>query len=399
MNKSLILVLTAFVPLAAADEVKLKDGTVYKNCTVEVETPESVSLLVPVSGGIKDSVTVKRDLIESIRKATPDELEAARIGKMYAKPETMNAGDLEKALADLDKTIDAAVKARARVVVLLEEKKLTEEAQAAQNAREEAEVTVRTKYDHEANKLLKRFKSLAVRNPYQAMAVYDRLRDGYPGSAALADAYPDAARISGQLNRKLEVMIAAKEKSLEKEREALRKEEEKRRGNPKLTREQHQVLMDAFRKRQTAIRERENQLTEVYRALRKKVKERGDRWFEPTAGSLEAMRDLKLVAATDAERLKKQDPENGAGSAALEKAWNLCDEKKFDEAMEVLTELRTAQVPREYYEELTETVRVGLREQRARERAERAEAARKAREDRDKKRQEEREAAAKAKKK
>ena len=41
MNKSLILVLTAFVPLAAADEVKLKDGTVYKNCTVEVETPGS----------------------------------------------------------------------------------------------------------------------------------------------------------------------------------------------------------------------------------------------------------------------------------------------------------------------------------------------------------------------
>lgn len=64
--------------------------------------------------------------------------------------------------------------------------------------------------------------------------------------------------------------------------------------------------MDAFQKRQTAIRERENQLTEVYRALRKKVKERGDRWFEPTAGSLEAMRDLKLVAATDAERLKNR---------------------------------------------------------------------------------------------
>ena len=83
----------------------------------------------------------------------------------------------------------------------------------------------------------------------------------------------------------------------------------------------------------------------------------------------------------------------------LEEATRLKVEKKFDEAMEVLTELRTAQVPREYYEELTETVRVGLREQRARERAERAEAARKAREDRDKKRQEEREAAAKAKKK
>lgn len=66
--------------------------------------------------------------------------------------------------------------------------------------------------------------------------------------------------------------------------------------------------------------------------------------------------------------------------------------------MEALTEVRTAQVPREYYEELTETVRAGLQEQRARERAERAEAARKAREDRDKKRQEERAAAAKARK-
>lgn len=408
MNKSLMLALAALVPLAAADEVKLKDGTIYKDCTVEVETPESVSLLVPVAGGIKDSLTIKRELIESIKKATPDELEAAKIAKTYAKPEAMNARELESAVADLDKVIkknpqglahDAAVKARARVVVLLEEKKLVEGAQAAQEAKDEAEVTVRTKYDHEAGKLLKRFKALAARNPYQAMAVYDRMRDGYPGSAALADAYPDAVRISGQLNRRLEVMIAAKEKSLEKERETLRKEEEKRRGDPKLTKEQRQLLMEAFQKKQTAIRERENQLTEVYRAYHKKVKERGDRWYEPTAGSLEAMRDVKLVANTDAERLKNQEPEKGAGSAALEKAWTLCDEKKFDEAMEALADVRTAQVPREYYEELTETVRVGLQEQRARERAERAEAARKAREDRDKKRQEERAAAAKAKKK
>lgn len=76
----------------------------------------------------------------------------------------------------------------------------------------------------------------------------------------------------------------------------------------------------------------------------------------------------------------------------------MCDEKKFGEAEEILADIRSAQVPREYYEELRETVRVGLQEQRARERAERAEAARKIREDRDKKRQQEREAA-KAKKK
>lgn len=408
MNKSLILALAALVPLSAADEVKLKDGTVYKDCTVEVETPESVSILVPVAGGIKDSLTIKRELIDSIKKASPDELAAAKINKTYAKPESMKLKELESSLEDLDEVIeknpqglahDAAVKARAKVVVLIEEKKVEEEEKAVREAREEASVTVRTKYDHEANKLLKHFKALnTARKPYQAMAVYDRLREGYPGSAALADAYPDAARIAAQLNRKLEVTIAAKEKALEKERLALSKEEESRRSNAKLTQEQRQKMLEIYQKKQVALRERENQLTEVHRVRRNKAKERGDRWFEPTAGSLEAMRDIKLVAATDADRLKNQEPEDGAGSAALEKAWKLCDEKKFEEALDALADVRSAQVPKEYYEELTETVRVGLQEQRARERAERAEAARKAREDRDKKRREERAAASKKKK-
>lgn len=403
MNKSLVLALTALIPLTAADEVKLKDGTVYKDCTVEVETPESVSILIPVSGGIKDSLAIKRELIDSIKKATPDELEAARINKTYANPEAMKAKELESSLTELAGIIkknpqglahDAAVKARARMLVLLEEKKLVDGAQAAQEAREEEEVTVRNKYDHEAGKLLKKFKALAVRKPYLAMAVYDRMRDDYPGSSALADAYPDAVRVAAQLKRRLDVMIAAKEKALETERLALSKEEESRRGNARMTSEQRNILMKNFQKKQIAIRERENQLTEVHRVHRKKVRERGDRWFEPTAGSLDAMREVQQVAATDAERLKNQNPEAGEGSAALEKAWNLCDEKKFDEAEKTLTDIRSARVPRDYYEELTETVRTGLQEQRARERAERAEAARKAREERDKKRQEERAAAA-----
>ena len=70
MNKSLLLVLSALVPLSVADEVKLKDGTVYKDCTVEVETPESISVMVVVSGGIKESKTIKRELIETITKAS-----------------------------------------------------------------------------------------------------------------------------------------------------------------------------------------------------------------------------------------------------------------------------------------------------------------------------------------
>ena len=49
MNKSLLLVLSALVPLSVADEVKLKDGTVYKDCTVEVETPESISVMAALA--------------------------------------------------------------------------------------------------------------------------------------------------------------------------------------------------------------------------------------------------------------------------------------------------------------------------------------------------------------
>lgn len=71
----------------------------------------------------------------------------------------MSAKELEAAQKELDAVIkknpqgevhDAAVKARATIVVLLEEKKLVEEAKAVQEAKEAAEVTVRTKYDHEA---------------------------------------------------------------------------------------------------------------------------------------------------------------------------------------------------------------------------------------------------------
>lgn len=394
MNKSLILALTALVPFASADEVKLKDGTVHKNCTVDVETAETVTILVPVEGGIKDSLTLKRELIESITKASPDELEAAKINKNYGKVDAMSLPELEKSIEELDRVIkknpqglthDAAVKAKARVTVLLEEKKLVAASKEAEAAKEEEAVTVRTKYDYESGKLLKRFKALvAAGKPYQSMVVYDRMKTNYPGSAALVDAYPDAVRISAQLDRKLNVLIAAKEKALEKERLRLSKEEETRRADTRLTQEQRSVLLDGYQKKQQALRERENQLTEVHRAHRKKVNERGDRWFEPTAGSVDAMRDLKLVSAVDAERLKEQEPENGAGSAALAKAWTLCDEKKFDQAEQMLTEIRNARVPSEYYEELTETVRTGYREQRTREREERAAAAKKKRDDRDK---------------
>lgn len=105
MNKSLLLALSALVPFSMADEVKLKDGTVYKDCTVEVETPESISVMVVVSGGIKESKTIKRELIETITKASPAELAAAKIDKNYAKPEIMSAKELEAAQKELDAVI------------------------------------------------------------------------------------------------------------------------------------------------------------------------------------------------------------------------------------------------------------------------------------------------------
>ncbi len=394
MNKSLIFALSTLAPLVMADEITLKDGTVHKDCKIEFETPESVTAQVKVSGNIRESMTFKREQIASITKQSPDELAAAKLKKRYVNVESMPAAELENVVADMDSTIkknpkglahDAAVEIKTKATARIEALKAKAAAEAEAAAKEEESITERTRFDHEAGKLLKQFKAAKASKPFKAMAIYDRLRDDYPGSDALKQAYPDALKLAQDLDKKLEEKIKAREKAKQKERAAIAKEEADRRANAKHTREQQDAQRAFTNKKKDAITARESRLRKECDERRKEARQRGDSWYEPVGGSVESMRDVKRVSEAAVERLKNQQPEAGEGSAALAKAWQLCDEKKFDEAKDVLRDVRTARIDSEYYEELQETIRVGAQEQAAKEREARAAAARKAREGRDKK--------------
>ncbi len=388
MNKALIVAMASLVPLAVADEIKLKDGKVYSDCRIDAETPEFVSVQVKVAGGIWENITIKRELIASIEKDSPDEIGAAKLKRNYANVDTLSQASLENVVKDMDAVIkknpkglmhDAATDIKGKAVARLDKLKAEAAAIAEAEAKEAAAVTIRTQYDYEANKLLKKFKALKGSKPFDAMAVYVRLKEGYPGTKALKDAQADALKLVEDLDKKLNSRIAAKEKFLKQERAALAKEEEQRRANPDLTREQLKELRDVFRKKQDAVRDRETKLSEEHRDRRVAAREKGDRWFEPVSGCLDSMREIKRLTSSELERMKGDEPETGAGSEALAKAWALCDEEKFEEAWEVYDEVRAAQVPREYRQELETLIREGVRKQKAAAREKAKEEARKKR--------------------
>ncbi len=388
MNKALIVAMASLIPLAVADEIKLKDGKVYSGCRIDAETPEFVSVQVKVAGGIWENITIKRELIASIEKDSPDEVGAVKLKRNYANVDTLPQASLENVVKDMDAVIkknpkglmhDVATDIKSKAVARLDKLKAEAAAIAEAEAKEAAAVTIRTQYDYEANKLLKKFNALKAAKPFEAMAAYDRLKDGYPGTKALKDAQADALKLVEDLDKKLGARIAAKEKFLKQERAALAKEEEQRRANPNLTREQLKELRDSFRKKQDAVRDRETKLTEEHRDRRVAAREKGDKWFEPVSGCIDSMRELRRLTSSALEQLKGEEPETGAGSEALAKAWTLCDEEKFEEAWEVFAEVRAAQVPREYRQELETVIREGVRKQKAEAREKAKEEARKKR--------------------
>lgn len=384
MKKSILLACSLLVPMTLADEVKMKDGTLYKGCTIEIEDVDTISILVPISGGIKDSVTLKRGDIEYIKKLTAEEILCNKLQKNYATPGNMSIAQLEAGVKEMDSLLKKHPKDKATDVIsaikttlstTLAEKKVVLEQKEKELAAEEAAVTDRTRYDHEAKKLARRFKARAKTSTYQALAVYDKLRADYPGTEALAEIEPTAKKMILSLNSQLANMIVKKEKSLQKERDLLSKEEAAIRANRKLTVEQRRELQAKWRTKMTALRERESDLTAQHRALRKKVREKGDYWYEPIAESLDSLRELKSYAAREADRVKvplaDDAPKPGAATKAMAEAWKLCDEKKFSEAMDQITVLRLVRVPREYFSGLEEAIRTGAKEQLIKEREER----------------------------
>ncbi len=398
MKRSLILAMAMVTPCIFADEVKMKDGTVYKDCTIDSETDTEYHLLVPVSKSIKDSVTVLKENVESVVKSTLEELAIEKLNKKYKDIDTLDSKGLEEALKDLEKTVAATPKegktaeiyktafalqkkVKAKLDAIGDKEKAAAEAKEA----ELAKVNVRNKYDFEANRLLERMKKLNVDGKQVfMMEIYDRLRDEYPGTEAVAQGYVMVKKVLPPLNDSLKKQIATLEKKLEKERTAIQTENDARRANGKLTPEQREALQEQSTKKMRAISDRETKLRDEYRAIRDKLREKQYRWFNPPAGCLDAMKDLQRLADTEVKRIKQPmneaEPYAGEATKAMALAWELADAGKFDEAREQVQILKEARVPGEYYEELDGIVYEGQQDLRVKEREERAAAAAKERE-------------------
>lgn len=90
------LAFAAALPVAVADTIKLKNGTVLEGSILS-ESADSVEIEIQVTKGIKDLKVVKKADIAEMKKASADEKEAAElIAKLKETPDGLTAAEYEK---------------------------------------------------------------------------------------------------------------------------------------------------------------------------------------------------------------------------------------------------------------------------------------------------------------
>ena len=98
---SLAITLAAGLAGAFADTIKLKDGTVLEG-TITNETKDTVEIEVQFTATIKEPKTVKKTDIAEMKKAAPDEKEAAELmAKLKDTPDGLTAAEYEKRIKTL----------------------------------------------------------------------------------------------------------------------------------------------------------------------------------------------------------------------------------------------------------------------------------------------------------
>ncbi len=386
MKRFVLPTLLFATPLVFADEIHMVDGTVYKDCTIDFETPKEVSFVVPISKSIKDTKTVARDQIKEIIKSTPDEVEIAKLERRYDDIASMTPEELKEGKEALDKFVEKYPKSKKLAIAQALQTKLgdtvkkndeeTAKAAAEAKANEPSEEEMkRFRFDIEANRLLDTMKAhVKAQDPYSAMQVFDTLKQKYSGSKAFVEAYPVAGQIAKQVQANLTKMIkdAEDRKSADDKKE--REQDSKARS---LTTEQK----EAYQKKKSIKRAKDAENRKKYQEFSSKLREKRIRWYKPVPGYLPALEDLQRVAASDAEVLavKLEDAMSEAGKAtdAFKAAWENVDAKKFTEASEQLAIIRGTRVDKEYIEELDEVIVAGKQKERDDARAAREEEAKK----------------------
>ncbi len=378
--KHLILpTLLAVAPLVLADEIHMLDGTVYKNCTIEVETDQKVTFIVPITKSIKDSKTVNRDQILKIVKSTPDEVEFNKLANKYDEKALadMSLDDLKTGKEKIEKLLKTYPKSNKKAdIEKLQAKvadQLKKQEDAAAKAAAEAEANKPTeeemrrfRYDIEADDLLNKMNSYVKANdPFMAMRTFDTLKKNYSGSKAYANAYPLAQKLTTQLKAHLTKRLEIAKK---KEKD---KEEKNRLALSQARKIKDAEQREAYEKKRRNEAAQEQQLRTQYREATQKLREKQIRWFEPI-DYVPALEDLLQVATTDAETLSNPIAQDaGKATEAFKKAWALIDEKKYDEASNELSIIRSVRMDKAYFEELSNAIVEGKqkeREERAKER-------------------------------
>lgn len=391
MKFRLLSTLLLLTPFAMSDEIQMLDGKVYKNCSIEQESATSISFMVNISKGIKDAVTVQKDKVKLVIRSTPDEKAFAKLAETYGTPSSSdnkltwaNEGikACEGLLAKYPKT-----KLKPDVDKLTEGLKAIAKEEMDRLAKEEAErkaaeptpeELMKGRYDIEANKLLEAMKSKAKQaNAVGAMQAYDSLNKNYKFSQAFVEGTDLAEKLLPQLNTNLDKMIvAAKAKDEEENKKQEQERKEERKLLSKMTEEQKAEV----KARNEARREAQKAKREQYREFQNKLREKKMRWFNPDAGFVDSLEDLKKVVEDDLRDVKQEladrkagQTESGKATPAFKKAWELVDAGKFEEAREEVSIIRSCRVKPEYWNELQTKITDGIAAAKEAERVKRQE--------------------------
>lgn len=377
MKSPLLSTLLLLAPFAMSDEIQMLDGKVYKNCTIEVETDASISFMVPVSKGIKDSMTVQKDQVKLVVRSTPDEKAFAKLEETY---ENAPGGDQldwaekgvkayegfaakypqSKLKSDVEKKLEAL-----KAIVQKEKDRIAQEEAEKKAAEPTPEELMKGRYDIEANKLLESMTSKAKQaNAIGAMQAYDSLRKNYPASQAYVEGTDMVSKLLPQLGTNLDKMLASAKAKKEAEE---KKQEEERKLERKLLSQMTPEQKEELKKRQEEKRNAAKAKREQYRDFVTKLREKKVRWFNPDPNYVDSLEDLKRTLEEDLRDIKQEladrqagNSEAGLATPAFKKAWELVDAGKFEEAREELSVIRSSRVKQEYWSELQTKIMDGI---------------------------------------
>lgn len=192
----------ALVPVGRADTVTLKSGEKIEGKVVQ-ETDQEVTIEYHVSASITDSRTIPKAEIESVAKATPDELLFQSLQALKPGPNSFPADYYPKAVKSLQDFLTQYPKSphadeiARQLAAFADEKSKVDGGEIKIATRWlRKEEAMRERYQITAQLLYAQMEDAARRSDLAtAMNTFDQIEKGYPGSRSMPDAVELARKI------------------------------------------------------------------------------------------------------------------------------------------------------------------------------------------------------------